>query len=113
MGQDLNINRGADFAVNITLLGYADLSYTALCYIKRSANDPLPVATPLITKIAENPGCIFQVSLTAEETLSLLTKGNSYADTERYVYDITIRNPNDRVVRILNGYVLVSPGVTI
>jgi hypothetical protein len=113
MGYNMAIKRGADFAAVITLVGYTDLSYTALCYIKKSANDPLPVVTPLITKITEDPGCVFRVSLTAAETLALLTKGASYADTERYVYDITVRNPEGRVVRILEGYVFVSPGVTI
>lgn len=113
MGQDLRINRGADFAVNVTLVGYTELSYTALCYIKRSANDPLPVVTPTITKILENPGCKFQVSLTGNETLGLITKGNSYADLERYVYDIIVTGPLGQVVRILEGYVFVSPGVSI
>lgn len=113
MGQDLRINRGADFAVNVTLLGYTDLSYTARCYIKKSAKDLTPVVTPSITKIIENPGCKFRVSLTGAETLNLVTKGNSYADLERYVYDIVVLNPLGQTVRILEGYVFVSPGVSI
>jgi len=112
MGQDLRINRGADFAAVITLVGYTDFEYTAVCYIKKSARDPLPVVECTITKILENPGCKFKISLTADQTLSLVTKGDSYANLERYVYDILIRNPNSDIARILEGYVFVSPGVS-
>jgi len=112
MGQDLRINRGADFEAIITLVGYTDFSYTAVCSIKRSARDADPVVECTITKILENPGCKFKISLTADQTLLLVTKGDSYANLERYVYDILIRNPNSKIVRILEGYIFVSPGVS-
>lgn len=99
--------------MDIDVPNYVDISYTAQCYIKRSANDPDPIVECLITKIEENPGCYFRVSLTPEETLLLKTTGNSPMDPSPYVYDIIIKDTAEQIIRIVEGYAWVHPGVTL
>lgn len=113
MNTDIRINRGATFVMDVEIANYVDVSYSACCYIKKSANDPEPVVQGLITKIEENPGCYFRVSFTPEETLLLKTTGISPMELSQYVYDIIVTDSSNQIIRILEGYAWVSPGVTI
>lgn len=113
MNTDLRINKGATFEIEVDVANYVGPSYTALAYIKKSANDVTPYIECTITKVAENPGCIFRVELTAEQTKTFKTTGNSPMEPEPYVYDIIVMDPDNKVVRVLEGYALVYPGVTI
>lgn len=113
MSKDIRINRGADFVMDVTIVNYVDVDYEALCYIKKSANDPQPIVNCTITKLVVGTGCKFRASLTAAETLLLKTRGISPMDHEQYVYDVIVKDTSGQIVRILEGYAWVSPGVSI
>lgn len=113
MSQDITINRYADFLMNVNILGYTDTTYEAKAHIKKVATEVTPFMEFTITKLEENPGCMFSCSLTALQTADLVTKGITALDLERYVYDIVITDSVGRIFRVLQGNVLVSPGVTI
>lgn len=118
MNTDLTIRKGATFAIAVEVPGIDDPDYTALCYIKKSANDLMPLLECTIVKIlpvppAIGPVCYFRVSLTAEQTLTLKTSGVSPMNLEQYVYDIIVSDSAGQIVRVLEGYIWVSPGVTV
>lgn len=112
MSQDIRINKGADFLMNVTVLGYTGPSYTALCQIKKSANDPTPFLSCTITKLDENPGCKFEAALTAAQTATFKTKGVSPMEPEQYVYDAIVINEAGLIVRVIEGYAWVYPNVS-
>ena len=113
MNTDIRINKGATFEIEVDVANYIGSSYTAKAWIKKSANDVVPYIECTVVKVAENPGCIFRVELTAEQTKSFKTTGNSPMEPEQYVYDIIVMDPDNKIVRVLEGYAWVHPGVTI
>lgn len=82
------------------------------CTIKKYAGDDLPIVSPTVT-ITDGPNGEFNLSLTAEETALILSKGRTYKDVGVFQYDcVFISKTNGERFRVLQGCVEVSPAVT-
>lgn len=115
---DLYIEQGADWIVNISL--YRDFEqtipfdltgYLIEMQIRKDAGSCNVTAEPAIAVVDATGGKI-QVLLTRQQTRDIPVWGKSYEDIAEYVYDLYIKEPDGIRLRILNGYIRVSPGVT-
>jgi hypothetical protein len=67
------------------------------------------------SEITDGKNGIFLLKLSSEKTSLIPTKGEDYSKLSKYVYDVQMIPPegvSGVVSRILNGFILVSPGVT-
>lgn len=93
---DFNIRNDDGTALNLT-------GYGSSCYMRKhytsSTVYPLTVT--------------FGNRLAGEITVSMASSTTSQIKEGRYVYDVTLLSPNNIRTRVIQGNVLVSPGVTI
>ena len=109
--QNLLIEQGTSFATNITLDDVTGATYNlsnfvAFSQIKNSYYTSNVSGNFLVTITNPNSGVI-TVSMNAANTANLFPG--------RYVYDVVLQSltdPADFTIRILEGIVEVSPGVT-
>ena len=107
---DIVIAQGADFDIQFELLeGEEDTpidisGYKFYASIKASAEKMHQV------DVDPKKG-IVNLSLTAEETASIDTGGNSYKEWEELYWDVNMFDGHD-VRRICNGKAFISPGIS-
>lgn len=114
--QSLNldsIEQGATWSQQITLDPVVDLtSYTGTCKIRQYTNQNYPIlAEPTVTIDTPASG-IFTLSLTATQTKNLPCTGLSFTDRLTLYYDVEMTQ-GATVLRVLQGSVQVTPGVTL
>ena len=105
---DIYVEQGATFELTVTV----DVSlsgYYAVGEIRKGALDPTVIRRFTFETISENK---IKVILSADSTKSIPTTGRSYSDYTVYYYDINLINSEGHVIRLLNGDVKVSPGIT-
>ena len=113
---DIVIAQGADFDIQFELLeGEEDTpidisGYKFYASIKASAEDTTAIAKMHQVDVDPKNG-IVNLSLTAEETASIDTGGNSYKEWEELYWDVDMFDGHD-VKRICNGKAFISPGIS-
>lgn len=113
---DIVIAQGADFDIQFELLeGEEDTpidisDYKFYASIKASAEDTTVIAKMHQVDIDPKNG-IVNLSLTAEETASIDTGGNSYKEWEELYWDVNMFDGHD-VKRVCNGKAFISPGIS-
>ena len=105
---NLVINAGVDFEQVFTLEDGAnnapiDLTNYGLSAQMRKHATATGVTT-FTTSFYDAPNGKIQIGLSTAQTASL--------KPGRYVYDVVITNTNNKMERVVEGMVLVSPGVT-
>ena len=113
---DIVIAQGADFDIQFELLeGEEDTpidisGYKFYASIKASAEDTTAIAKMHQVDVDPKNG-IVNLSLSAEETASIDTGGNSYKEWEELYWDVNMFDGHD-VKRICNGKAFISPGIS-
>ena len=113
---DIVIAQGADFDIQFELLeGEEDTpidisGYKFYASIKASAEDATAIAKMHQVDVVSKNG-IVNLSLSAEETASIDTGGNSYKEWEELYWDVNMFDGHD-VKRICNGKAFISPGIS-
>ena len=113
---DIVIAQGADFDIQFELLeGEGDTpidisDYKFYASIKASAEDTTAIAKMHQVDVDPKNG-IVNLSLSAEETASIDTGGNSYKEWEELYWDVDMFDGHD-VKRICNGKAFISPGIS-
>lgn len=113
---DIVIAQGADFDIQFELLeGEEDTpidisNYKFYASIKASAEDTTVIAKMHQVDVDPKKG-IVNLSLSAEETASIDTGGNSYKEWEELYWDVNMFDGYD-VKRICNGKAFISPGIS-
>ena len=113
---DIVIAQGADFDIQFELLaGEEDTpidssDYKFYASIKASAEDTTAIAKMHQVDVDPKNG-IVNLSLSAEETASIDTGGNSYKEWEELYWDVDMFDGHD-VKRICNGKAFISPGIS-
>lgn len=112
--QNFEIEQGSTWKIVVTYKANGvpmDITgSTVKCQIKTKASGDI-VAQPLCSIVNPLLGSI-SVELSDEQTWLIPAYGKTYKDKAEYTYDITITLLNGDTSRLLNGIVLVSPGVT-
>jgi len=105
---NLVVEQNSDFQATITISNENGTklnltNYTAACSIKKSPNSStsIPVTVSFINRVNGK----IMLSMTSAETGAL--------NGGRHVYDVIITSPTDFVTRVIQGSLLVSPGVTV
>jgi hypothetical protein len=114
----LPIQQNADFILTLDLTDANGIplnltGYSARASIKNTPQDTLPLVSftivfdpnPLLGKLV--------ISLTAAQTKLLPANGARYNKTTSYLWDFLLVDASGKVVRLLEGTVNVSPGVTV
>ena len=113
---DIVVAQGADFDIQFELLeGEEDTpidisGYKFYASIKASAEDTTAIAKMHQVDVDPKNG-IVNLSLSAEETASIDTGGNSYKEWEELYWDVDMFDGHD-VKRICNGKAFISPGIS-
>ena len=113
---DIIIAPGADFDIQFELIeGEEDTpidisGYKFYASIKASAEDTTAIAKMHQVDVDPKNG-IVNLSLSAEETASIDTGGNSYKEWEELYWDVDMFDGHD-VKRICNGKAFISPGIS-
>jgi hypothetical protein len=106
---NLNIEQGSDYEITLTINNDDDNSplnltgYDAESVLRKhyGASNSVDFDISFVNRL------LGQISLSMpREKTSLLKEG-------RYVYDVVLLSPNDVKTRVIQGSVLVSPGVTL
>lgn len=103
---NLYIDQGCDYSVTVDVTDATgepmDLTgYTAEAQIRRTYSSLTTTAT-FTTSVATN-GTV-TISLTNTQTTAI--------ESGRYVYDLNITDTNDNTTRVIEGQVIITPGVT-
>lgn len=117
---NLSVEQGATFHLSVVLDPVVDLTgMTGTCEIRAQASPLYPVVvSPTITVDTVTPELgMFDIDMTAAQTAGIpcLTGVGivaTYSTTVKYYFDIKFTD-GTAVVRGVNGYVTVSPGVTL
>ena len=113
---DIVIAQGADFDIQFELLeGEEDTpidisGYKFYASIKASGEDTTVIAKMHQIDVDPKNG-IVNLSLSAEETASIDTGGNSYKEWEELYWDVNMFDGHD-VKRICNGKAFISPDIS-
>ena len=104
---NLTIEQGTDFEIELTVRNTDNsplnlLSYTGASLVKKhyKATTSYPFTFTFLDRISGR----IVLAMTANQTNSL-SEG-------RYVYDVVLTSPNNLKTRVVQGTVLVSPGVS-
>jgi len=114
---DINIYQGATFTLDVTVKdseGNAkDISgYIGSGMIKIKATDTTALAEFDVNVHQDDSGMV-TISLSAEDTDALPTRGTYYKEKETYYYDIELHEDRgDTVIRLLQGKAYVYPSIT-
>jgi hypothetical protein len=114
--KDILINQGADFRIQLRLRSDettpVDITgYTFKSKIRETADsdEALAVAD---CHIIDAPNGLMEIFFDDSATGQIPTDGDTYSDTESYVWDVYGTAPGGDTIRILNGKCYVSPGVS-
>lgn len=104
---NLTIEQGTDFEIKLTVRNADNsplnlLSYTGNSSLKKHYKST--TTYPFTLTFLERINGRIAISMTGTQTLDL-SEG-------RYVYDIILTSPNNLKTRVVQGTVLVSPGVS-
>lgn len=112
--QDLLIEQGSTWTAGLIYKvngAPQDITgYTVNCQIKQKASGEV-IATPICTIVDSLAGAV-NLELTDEQTWLIPANGKTYKDKTEYTYDVTLTSPTGVTFRLLNGIILISPGVT-
>lgn len=110
---DLFIDQGSDFLVQLPPVTQANgtvlnlTGYDVEAFLRRSYTTRYAVQfTATITNAAQG---LITLSLASTETSGLQA---SVLHTARWVYDVVITAPNDKVTRVFEGVVVINPSVS-
>lgn len=106
--QDITINQGTTFKMDVECLGVQDevislTGYTARAHIRQGYADFYADAYPFIVNITPITGTI-SLTMSASTTQGL--------DFSKGLWDLELINPDGEVVRLLEGTVRISKEVT-
>lgn len=120
LANGLGIYQGASWSIPITITDRDEdgietpinlTGYTGRCSIKEEANYDLPLLQPDVVMVSPENGQL-TLELSDEDTeLSQIT-GKTYDDVRVLQYDVFLDTEEGDSMRILQGYVEVSPSVT-
>lgn len=105
---NLIVEKFSDFSTELTITNDSNgaplnlAGYTALSKMKRSHTSS--TAYDINVEFVDRLAGIIRLFLTYEETAEI--------PAGRYVYDVLLTSPNDSKVRVVEGLIEVSPGVT-
>lgn len=105
---NLVLEQGADFQSTFTIYNENNsrlnlFGYSAISYIKKS---PYSSTTyPFTVSFPDRTNGQIKVSMGKSETAQI--------EGGRYVYDVVITSPNNYTTRVVQGSVLVTPGVSL
>lgn len=106
--QELYMEQGATFNTQMTLTDSSGAAYNLVGYsISSQARKSYLATTPTINFIAyayDAANGIVQLTANAAVTANV--------KTNKLVYDVLIQDTNQVVTRVLEGQIIVSPGVT-
>lgn len=114
------IDKGASWAIILDIAApdntpYPLQDYIGRCQIRKTAktSDEAILAEPVVS-FPDAPGGKLKLSLTASATDKIPTTGASFIEPSKYVYDVEIEDINnpENVLRIVEGFIYVIPGVT-
>lgn len=114
--QDFTIEKGAKFYKEF-LLRLADdtpetlVGYTVACYIKESPN-----TTTLLHNLTEANGGVIIISDPSADFALSINSEDTIVDVDYAWYDVVKINteyPDEETVRILEGRITYTPGITI
>ena len=105
---NLVVEQNADFQATITISNDNGsklnlTNYTAACKIKKSPLSSTDTGTMTVSFVDRVNG---KIMLSMNSTATAALPGG------RHVYDVTITSPTNFVTRVIQGSLLVSPGVT-
>lgn len=110
---DLYIDQGSDFTAQLPPVLQANgtvlnlTGYTVESMLRRSYTTRYAVEfVATITNAAQG---LITLTLSAAETAGLQT---SALHTSRWVYDVVITAPNDKVTRVFEGIAIINPSVS-
>lgn len=107
---NLYIEQGATFTQVVQVSGIDLTNYTARGMVRQKADD----ADPLVSfTIAIDSATQLTISLTETQTKALPADGEAYNDVYQATYDVELVHKTDSsVIRLINGFVSISPEVT-
>ena len=113
---NIYIEQGASWTYNIVVNQTDNIpvdltGYTGKCQIRPQAGSSTLYAEVKVEFLDQINGKI-TLSLTDEQTSAIPSTGQDNTDFNNYVYDLTITDSLGMTIRLLNGNVLLSPGVT-
>lgn len=105
---NLVLEQGADFESTFTIFNENGsrlnlFNYTGLSLIKKSPYSS--ISYPFLVSFPDRLQGKIKLSMSKSDTLNL--------EGGRYVYDIVLTSPNDITTRVVEGNVLVMPGVSL
>lgn len=107
--QDIFLNQGETFTTSISLDDQNGASYNLNSFVvasqmKKSYYSSNAVIT-FNTSIVDANNGIIQLSANSAVTANI--------NPGKYVYDVVVKDPHGIVTRVLEGQIIVSPGVTL
>lgn len=105
---NLVVEQNADFQATITISNDNGTklnltNYTASCKVKKSASSSTTSATMTVSFVDRVNG---KIMLSMDSTATAALPGG------RHVYDVIITSPANFVTRVIQGSLLVNPGVS-
>ena len=105
---DLTLEQGVDYSVDFTIRNTDGTplnltGYASSCYMRKTYGST--VAYPFNVSFINR--------LTGDIAISMASSVTSGISGGRYVYDIVLTDPNSVKSRVIQGNILVSPGVTL
>jgi hypothetical protein len=105
---NLSLEQGTDYSVDFTIQNDNDTplnltGYASSCFMRKTYTSTIlyPFTVSFVDRLA------------GEISLGMGRSITSQISEGRYVYDITLTSVNDIRTRVIQGNVLVNPGVTI
>jgi hypothetical protein len=113
--KDIIIEQGATFIMNVTFTTNGTIpvditGYAGRGYLKSKASSTTNLAE-FDVDITDPTEGVIAITMDADTTRALPTKGASYAELTNAVYDIELYQ-GEEVIRLLNGIAQISPEVT-
>lgn len=106
---NLVVEQNADFQATITISNDNGTklnltNYIASCLVKKSSHSSSPAATMTVSFVDRVNG---KIMLSMDSTTTATLPGG------RHVYDVIISSPTNFVTRVIQGSLLVNPGVSV
>lgn len=112
---DLYIEKGATFEQLVTIVSCTGITidltdYTPRGQIRSDANSSTIIVALTVTILSATS---LKISLTDTQTTALVTTGKTFDEVLKLVYDVELVKTSDSsVLRLLNGFAIISPEVT-
>ena len=113
---NFTINQGDDFKFQIqvctddnTPIDISD--YEFVCRVRETAEEEQIILEADYHIVQPKLG-IVEFHFKDEDTSKIDTDGLDYSELNRYTYDVIQKDRQGNIIRLLNGYLFVSPGIS-